>query len=164
MRRAGAPTEVRVYEEDLDGADLSIAITVARFNTLITERLLAGALEALREHGVAEERSAVAWVPGSFELADAARRLAAGGRYDAVVCLGCVIKGETDHDVYISQQAARGIAEVASATGVPAIFGLVTANSLEQALARAKEGTTNKGYEAAEAAIVMANLRRKLSS
>src|SRR3990172_9461195 len=122
---------MRTYEEDLNGADLSIAIAVARFNSLVTERLLAGALEGLRETGVADERIVVAWVPGSFELPYAAHQLASSGRYDAVVCLGCVIKGETDHDVFINQQTARGIAAVGEATGVPAIFGVLTTNSLD---------------------------------
>jgi len=154
----------QTLDEDLDGSGLSIAIAVARFNTVVTERLLAGALEGLNALGVDTTGTVIAWVPGSFELAYAAQRLAASGRFDAVICLGCVIKGETDHDQYINQQAARGIAEVSTSTGVPAIFGVLTTGSLEQALARAEEGTTNKGYEAASAAVVMANLRRKLSA
>ena len=152
----------RVLAENLDGSSLSVAVIAARFNTLVTERLLAGALEGLAERGVQPERTLVVWVPGAFELAFAARRLAENGRHDAIVCLGCVIKGETDHDRYISEQAARGIAAVGEETGVPAIFGVLTPNSLEQALARAEEGPTNKGYEAALAAVVMANLRRAL--
>jgi 6,7-dimethyl-8-ribityllumazine synthase len=150
------------YPEDLDGGSLTIAIAVSRFNTLITERLLAGAREGLAAHGVREARVTVAWVPGSFELPFAAQRFAETGRYDAVVCLGCVIKGETDHNEYINHATATGLEEVGARTGVPAIFGVVTVNSLEQALARAGEGTTNKGYEAALAAITMANLRRRL--
>ena len=149
------------YNEDLDGSGLTIAVVVSRFNSLVTERLLAGALEGLAELGVPAGRTTVAWVPGAFELPFAARRLIETG-VDAVVCLGCVIKGETDHDVYINQQVARGIAEAGEATGVPVIFGVVMTNSLEQALTRAEEGTTNQGYEAAQAAVVMANLRRKL--
>ena len=154
---------VLTLAEDLDGSGFSVAIAVARFNTLITERLLAGALEGLAELRVREDRTVVAWVPGAFELPYAAHRLAISGRYDAVVCLGCVIKGETSHDEYINQQTARGIADVSVQTGVPAIFGVVTVNNLEQALARADEGTTNKGYEAAYAAVVMAHLRRRLA-
>lgn len=154
---------VRTLEEDLDGRGLAIGIAVARFNTLITERLLAGAMEALAECGVPESRCLVAWVPGSFELAFAARRMAESGRFDAIVCLGCVIKGETDHNEYINQQAARGIAEVSEQTGVPAIFGVITPNSLEQAIARAGEGSANKGYEVTLSAIAMANLNKKLS-
>lgn len=139
-----------------------MAIVVSRFNTLVTERLLAGAIEGLSELGVSEDRMVVAWVPGSFELSYAAQRFAESGRYDAVVCLGCVIKGETDHNEYINRATARGISDVSRSTGVPAIFGLVTTNNLEQALARADEGSTNKGYEAAVAAVTMAHLKRKL--
>jgi 6,7-dimethyl-8-ribityllumazine synthase len=153
---------MQVLAEDLSGAGLSIAIVVSRFNTLVTERLLAGALEALEECGVSKTGTLVAWVPGSFELAFAARRLAESGRYDAVICLGCVIKGETDHNEYINREAARGIAEAGEATGVPAIFGVITPNNLEQALARVPEGPANKGYEVAMSAVVMANLRRRL--
>jgi 6,7-dimethyl-8-ribityllumazine synthase len=101
-------------------------------------------------------------VPGSFELAFAARRLAESGQFDVVVCLGCVIKGETDHNDYINREAARGIAQVGEDTGVPAIFGVITPNSLEQALARVPEGPANKGYEVTLSAITMANLRRRL--
>jgi 6,7-dimethyl-8-ribityllumazine synthase len=148
--------------ENLDGASLTIAIAVSRFNSLITERLLAGASNGLSAHGVPASRVTVAWVPGSFELPFAAQRFAETGRYDAVVCLGCVIKGETDHNEYINHATATGLQDVGARTGVPAIFGVVTVNSLEQALARAGEGSTNKGYEAALAAITMANLRRRL--
>jgi 6,7-dimethyl-8-ribityllumazine synthase len=151
-----------VLSEDLDGSALTIAIAVSRFNTLITERLLAGAEVGLAEHGVRAGRVKVAWVPGSFELPFAAQRFAETGRYDAVICLGCVIKGETDHNEYINHATATGLQEVGARTGVPAIFGVVTVNNLEQALARAGEGSTNKGYEAALAAITMANLRRRL--
>ncbi len=150
-------------DEDLDGSRLSIAVAVARFNTVVTERLLAGALEGLDECGVPEDCRLVAWVPGSYELAYAARRLADTGRFDAVICLGCVIKGETSHNEYINQQAARGIAEAAAATGIPAIFGVLTPDSLEQALTRVPEGPSNKGYEAALSAVIMANLSRRLT-
>lgn len=153
---------MREIPEDLDGSELWVAIVVSRFNTLVTERLLAGAREALAACGVQESRTLVAWVPGSFELPFAARRLAESGRFDAVVCLGCVIKGETEHNEYINQQAARGIAEVSEETGVAAIFGVITPDNLEQALARVPEGSANKGYEVALSAVVMGNLRRKL--
>jgi len=154
----------RTFPEDLDGSSLSIAVAVARFNSLVTERLLAGALAGLAEMGVSEERTDVVWVPGAFELPYAAQRLAESGRYDAVVCLGCVIKGETEHNEYINHATAQGLQEVSLKTGVPAIFGVLTPNSLEQALARAGEGSANKGYEAAQAAVVMANLRRKIEA
>ena len=154
---------MRTHNEDHDGSQLHVAIAVARFNTLITERLLNGAIEGLAALGVDEARVTVAWVPGTFELPFAAQRFAELGRYDAVICLGCVIKGETDHNEYINHATALALEEVGAHTGVPAIFGVVTVNSLEQALARAEDGTTNKGYESAVAAVTMANLRRKLS-
>ena len=153
---------IREHSEDLDGGALTVAIAVSRFNTLITERLLAGAIEGLASLGVREDRVTVAWVPGSFELPYAARRFAETGRFDAVICLGCVIKGETDHNEYINHATASGLEMVGQETGVPAIFGVVTTNSLEQALARADEGSTNKGWESAVAAVTMANLRRTL--
>jgi 6,7-dimethyl-8-ribityllumazine synthase len=155
-------TMIKEISEDLDGRGLAIAIAVSRFNTLITERMLAGAREALFECGVPEEACLVVWVPGSFELPFAARRLAETGRYDAVVCLGCVIKGETDHNEYINQQVARGIAAAGEETGVPVIFGVITPNNLDQALARVGEGSANKGYEVTLSAIAMANLERRL--
>jgi len=116
---------VKTYPEDLDGSDLSVAIAVARFNTLITERLLAGALEGLASLGVREEHTVVAWVPGTFELPFAAQRFAESGRHDAVICLGCVIKGETDHNEYINHATALALEDVGRQTGVPAIFAVV---------------------------------------
>jgi 6,7-dimethyl-8-ribityllumazine synthase len=148
--------------EDLDGSNVSVAIAVARFNTLITERLLTGAIEGLDALGVGVEQRVVAWVPGTFELPFAAQRFAESGRYDAVICLGCVIKGETDHNEYINHATALALEDVGRQTGVAAIFGVVTVNTLEQALARAEAGSTNKGYESAMAAVTMANLRRRL--
>jgi len=152
----------RTLTEELDGSKVRVAIAVARFNTLITERLLAGALEGLDALGVNAEQRVVAWVPGSFELPYAAQRLAETQRYDAVICLGCVIKGETDHNQYINQATALALQDVSRETGVPAIFKIITADTLEQALARSGEGTSNWGYEGAQTAVIMANLRREL--
>ena len=154
---------MRTFVEDLNGSNLSIAIAVSRFNSQVTERLLAGALQSISEVGTSLERTIVAWVPGAFELPYAAKRMAESGSFDAVVCLGCVIKGETDHNEYINQQASRGIADVAALTGIPVIFGVITPNNLEQALARSGEGPKNKGYEAVRAGVTMANLRRHLA-
>ena len=148
----------RTFEGKLSGQGLSLAIVVSRFNRLVTERLLAGAQDALARHGVDPEKVDVAWVPGSLELPLAARRLAEHGRYDAVVCLGAVIRGETSHFEYVASQAAAGISRVALDTGVPTIFGVITANTLEQALDRAGGKAGNKGYEAVVTAIEMANL------
>ena len=151
------------FNENLDGSGLRVAIAVSRFRSVITERMLAGAMEGLTELGVDDESVTVAWVPGSFELSFSARRFAETGKFDAVICIGCVIKGETDHNEYINNQAARGIAEISEQTGVPCIFGVITPNNFEQALARAGEGTTNKGYEAAVTGVVMANLKKRLA-
>lgn len=149
--------------ENTNGTGLRIAIAVSRFRSVITERMLAGALEALTEFGVDDESVTVAWVPGSFELPFAARRFAESGNFDAVLCIGCVIKGETDHNEYINNQVARGVAEISEQLSVPCIFGVITPNNFDQALARAGEGTANKGYEAAVTGIVMANLKKRLA-
>jgi 6,7-dimethyl-8-ribityllumazine synthase len=141
---------------------LSIAIVVARFNELVTRALLSGAEDGLARHGVEPEGVDVAWVPGSFEIPVTARKLAESGRYQAVVCLGAVIRGETPHFDQVANQASSGIARVALDTGVPVIFGIITADTLEQALERAGGKMGNKGYDAAVAAIEMANLMRGL--
>jgi 6,7-dimethyl-8-ribityllumazine synthase len=148
----------RTFEGNLSGQGLSLAIVVSRFNRLVTERLLAGARDALARHGVDQEKVDVAWVPGSLELPLAARRLAEHGRYDAIVCLGAVIRGETPHFEYVASQAVAGISRVALDSGVPTIFGVLTANTLEQALDRAGGKAGNKGYDAVVTAIEMANL------
>jgi 6,7-dimethyl-8-ribityllumazine synthase len=148
----------RTLEGSLSGQGLSLAIVVSRFNRLVTERLLAGAHDAIGRHGVDQEKVDVAWVPGALELPLAARRLAERGRYDAIVCLGAVIRGETPHFDYVASQAAAGISRVALDTGVPTIFGVITANTLEQALDRAGGKAGNKGYDAVITAIEMANL------
>ena len=153
----------RTYEGDLRGQGLSLAIVVSRFNRLVTDRLLAGAREALEGHGVDMAKVDVAWVPGSFEIPLMARKFAASGRYQAVICLGAVIRGETSHFDYVAGEAARGIGQVAAETGVPTIFGVITANTLEQALERAGGKVGNKGYDAAVTTIEMANLLKSAS-
>ena len=150
------------FEGRLWGEGLSIAVVVARFNELVTRALLSGAEDGLARHGVEPEGVDVAWVPGSFEIPVAARKLAESGRYQAVVCLGAVIRGETPHFDQVANQASSGIARVALDTGVPVIFGIITADTLEQALERAGGKMGNKGYDAAVAAIEMANLMRGL--
>jgi 6,7-dimethyl-8-ribityllumazine synthase len=141
---------------------LSIAIVVARFNELVTRPLLSGAQDGLARHGVEPEDVDVAWVPGSFEIPVTARMLAESGRYQAVICLGAVIRGETPHFDHVANQASSGIGRVALDTGLPVIFGIITADTLEQALERAGGKMGNKGYDAAVAAIEMANLMRGL--
>lgn len=150
------------FQGELHGAGLRLALVVSRFNEVVTSRLLAGARSALERHGVHEDDVDVAWVPGAFELPLAARRLAESRRYDAVVCLGAVIRGETPHFLYVASEAARGVADVARDTGVPAIFGVITSDTLEQALERAGGKAGNKGYDAVLSAIEMANLLRRL--
>ena len=147
-------------EPNLDGSGLSIAVVVARFNEAITSRLLNGALDAVRRYGVSEHD--VYWVPGSFELPVAAKHLAEGGRFDAVVCLGAVIRHETDHYLHIATQAAAGIQRVTLDSGVPCTFGVLTCDNDEQALARSGGNRGNKGFEAVESAIEMTNLIRSL--
>ena len=149
---------------ELNGEGLRIAVVVSRFNEEVTSRMLAGARAALDEHGVAEDGIDVAWVPGALELPLAARKLAESRRYDAIVCLGAVIRGETPHFAYVAGAASRGIADVGRDTGVPAVFGVVTPNNLEQALERAGGNKGNKGYDAVLTAIEMANLLRQLQS
>src|SRR3972149_2003836 len=134
------------------------AIVVSRFNEFITSKLLAGAIDALKLHGCAEDAITCVHVPGAFELPFMAKKLAESGLYDAVICLGCVIRGQTPHFEYIAGQAARGIAEVGLATGVPTAFGVITADTLEQAVERAGAKSGNKGVDAAVSAIELVNL------
>jgi len=152
----------QTYEGELTGTGLRFGIVVSRFNEFITTRLLAGATDALRRHGVAEADIDVAWVPGSFEIPLVAQRMAASGRYDAVICLGAVIRGATAHFDYVAGGAATGVARAALDTGVPVIFGILTTDTIEQAMERAGTKAGNKGAEAAMAAIEMANLLREL--
>jgi len=138
------------------------AIVVGRFNEFITSKLLAGAVDALKRHGTADESITVVHVPGAFELPFMAKKLAESGLYEAVICLGCVIRGQTPHFEYVAGQAARGIAEVGLATGVPTTFGVITADTLEQAVERAGAKAGNKGVDAALSAIELVNLLRQL--
>jgi len=152
------------FQGELSGAGLRIAIVVSRFNEAITSRLLAGAREALAQHDVRDEDVDVTWVPGAFELPLVALTLAERRRYDAVVCLGAVIRGETPHFDYVAGEAARGIGQVARDTGVPTVFGVITPDTMEQAEARAGGKKGNKGHDAAVNAIEMANLLRQLQA
>lgn len=147
-----------------DARGLRIAIVVARFNDFVTTRLLAGAREALTVAGLTDAAIDVVWVPGAFEVAAAARQVALARRPAAVVCLGCVIRGGTPHFDYICQAAAQGITAAALETGVPMAFGILTTDSVEQAVERAPVGPANKGYEAAQAAVEMATLFRALET
>jgi 6,7-dimethyl-8-ribityllumazine synthase len=146
---------------NLDGSGVSLSIVVARFNEAITSRLLEGARQAIERCGVRHHD--IFWVPGSFELPLAAKRLAESGRYDAIVCLGAVVRHETDHYLHVSTQAAAGIQRAALDTGVPCIFGVLTCDTEEQALARSGGARRNAGSDAVEAAIEMANLLRGMA-
>ena len=152
----------RILRGDRNGAGLRVAVAISRFNEHITRRLLAGALSALSKCGVTEESVDVAWVPGAYDLPIAAQALARSGRYDAVVCLGCVIKGETTHDRYVAFGAAAGLMQVSLGTSVPLTFGVLTTQSLEQAEARSGGAHGNKGEDAAVAAVEMAALLRRI--
>ncbi len=145
---------------DLAGKGLRLAIVVSRFNSFITERLLSGALDALTRAGADEKKVEVVRVPGSFEIPVAAKTLAQSGRYDAVITLGCIIRGETQHFDFISAEVTRGIQLAALETGVPISFGVLTTDTLEQAVDRAGAKSGNKGAEVALAAVEMANLLR----
>ena len=144
----------------LQASPLRVAIVVSQYNAFVTDRLRDGALAALKQAGV--DRIEVLPVPGAYEIAQGARRAAATGRFDAVVCLGCVIRGETAHFEYIASAAAHGIMQASADTGVPMSFGVLTTDSVEQALARAAVGPDGKGWEAATAAIEMAEMFRRL--
>ena len=146
------------FEGAPGGGGRRIAVIAARFNEVVTSRLVQGALDGLRHRGVADEDVDVAWVPGAFEIPLVAQRLAASGDYDAVICLGAVIRGDTAHFELVAEEAARGIGEVARATGVPVIFEVLATEDLAQAEARAGGAHGNKGWEAAQAALEMAAL------
>ena len=146
----------------LQGKGLMIAVVVSRFNEFITSRLLEGAKSAFAEHGVREQDVAVAWVPGSFEIPLIAKKFAGSSEWDAVVCLGAVIRGETDHYDHVANQAASGVKDVSLATGIPVTFGVLTTDTVELAEARSGGEQGNIGFNAAVAAIEMANLIKAL--
>jgi 6,7-dimethyl-8-ribityllumazine synthase len=151
-----------VFEGDLIGSGLKVGIVVSRFNELLSNRLLSGAEDALARHGVEESDVDVAWVPGSFEIPLVAKRLAVSGRYDAVVALGVVIRGGTPHFDYVASEVSKGIAKAAIDSGVPVSFGVVTADTIEQAVERAGTKQGNKGWDAALSALEMANLLKQV--
>lgn len=152
----------RVFEGHLVGTDLKVGIVVGRFNEFITSKLLGGAEDALRRHGVKEEDVSVAWVPGVFEIPVVAQRMAKSGKYDAVITLGTVIRGATPHFEYVSGEVAKGVANIALNEGLPVIFGVLTTDTIEQAIERAGTKAGNKGWEAATAAIEMASLFKNM--
>lgn len=152
----------RNLQGQLTVTGLRFAIVASRFNEFITSRLLAGALDALKRHGCEDEDVTVVYVPGAFEIPFIAKKLAESKAFDAVVCLGCVIRGQTPHFDYVAGESAKGIAHVALATGVPTVYGVLTTDTLEQAIDRAGAKAGNKGYDAALGAIELANLIKLL--
>lgn len=152
-----------VYEGHLVSKGLKYAIVVGRFNEFISSKLLAGALDALKRHGAEDSEVEIAWVPGAFEIPLIAQKLAESGKYDAVMTLGAVIRGSTPHFDYVCNEVAKGVAAISLKTGVPTIFGVLTTDSIEQAVERAGTKAGNKGWDAATTAIEMANLTRAIS-
>lgn len=153
---------MKVYEGKLTAESVKIGIVCARFNEFITSRLLGGALDGLKRRGVDDDDVSVAWVPGAFEIPIVAKRMAKSGRYDAVICLGAVIRGSTSHYDYVCSEVSKGIAAVELETGVPVMFGVLTTENIEQAIERAGSKAGNKGSECAEGAIEMVNLLREI--
>jgi 6,7-dimethyl-8-ribityllumazine synthase len=152
-----------ILEGKLDAKKMRFALVVSRTNDFVSHRLLAGAEDCLERHGAGPEARTVVWVPGSWELPLAAQRLAASGKHDAVIALGTLIRGETPHFDHLSAEVAKGLTQVALQTGVPVIFGVLTTDSLEQAIDRAGSKSGNKGWEAALAAIEMVSLFRQMA-
>lgn len=155
---------MKIYEGQLVARDFRFALVVSRFNEFISNRLLAGCLDALKRHEASEDRIEIIWVPGAFEIPLMAQKAAASGRYDAVICLGAVIRGSTPHFNYVASEAAKGVAKVSLDTGVPVIFGVITSDTIEQAIERAGTKVGNKGWDAALSAIEMASLNHAFSS
>ena len=153
---------MRVFEGKLISEELKFGIVVGRFNEFIGSKLLSGALDALKRHGVNNEDIDVAWVPGAFEIPLVAKKMAKTKKYDAIICLGAVIRGATPHFDYVSNEVTKGIANVSLSTELPIIFGILTTDTIEQAIERAGTKAGNKGYDAAITAIEMANLLKKI--
>ncbi len=153
-----------VYEGKLDAKGLKIGIVAGRFNEFISNKLLGGTMDALVRHGMDENSVDVAWVPGAFEIPLAAKQMAKSGKYDAVICLGCIIRGATPHFDYVAAEASKGIAMVSLETDCPVAFGVLTTETIEQAIERAGTKAGNKGWDAALAAIEMVNLLKELQS
>ena len=152
----------KVYEGKLVAQGLRFGVIVARFNEFITGKLLSGAMDALERHGAEKEDIEIAWVPGAYEIPLVAKKMALSNKYDAVICLGTVIRGSTPHFDYVCAEVSKGVAHVGLETGVPTIFGVLTTETIEQAIERAGTKAGNKGFDAAISAIEMANLLRQI--
>ena len=153
---------MKIYEGKLSADGIKVGIVAARFNEFITSKLLSGALDCLKRENVAESDIEVAWVPGAFEIPLIASRMAASGRYDAVICLGAVIRGNTSHYDYVCNEVSKGVAQVGLSSGIPVLFGIVTTENIEQAIERAGTKAGNKGFECGVGAIEMVNVLRQL--
>ena len=155
--------EIRILEGKLVAPEgMKAAVIASRFNEIIVNKLLGGAVDGLVRHGVEEENITAVWVPGAFEIPTAAAKLAKSGKYHAVICVGAVIRGETSHYDYVCSEVSKGIAQVSLSTGVPVLFGVITTENIEQAIARAGRKAGNKGYDCALSAIEMVNLMAQL--
>lgn len=153
---------MKKLEGNVIGTGLKIGIVAARFNEFIVSKLVSGAQDALVRHGVEEDDISVAWVPGAFEIPVMAKKMAESGKYDAVICLGAVIRGATSHYDYVCAEVSKGIASVSLETGIPVMFGVVTTDNIEQAIERAGTKAGNKGYDCALGAIEMINLAKQM--
>lgn len=153
---------MRILEGSFAAKNMKIGIVAARFNEFITSKLVSGALDGLKRHEVSEEDIDIAWVPGAFEIPLVASKMAQSGKYDAVICLGAVIRGSTSHYDYVCNEVSKGIAQVSLSAGVPVLFGVLTTENIEQAIERAGTKSGNKGYECACGAIEMVNLLHQL--
>ncbi|MCI9533786.1 MAG: 6,7-dimethyl-8-ribityllumazine synthase [Lachnospiraceae bacterium] len=155
--------EIRILEGKLVAPEgMKAAVIASRFNEIVVNKLLGGAVDGLVRHGVEEENITAVWVPGAFEIPTAAAKLAKSGKYHAVICVGAVIRGETSHYDYVCSEVSKGIAQVSLSTGVPVLFGVITTENIEQAIARAGSKAGNKGYDCALSAIEMVNLMAQL--
>lgn len=154
---------MKTYEGKLVSQDIKVGIVVARFNEFITSKLLGGAIDGLKRENVKEEDIEVAWVPGAFEIPLIAKKMADSKKYDAVICLGAVIRGATSHYDYVCAEVSKGVAQVSLNAGIPVMFGILTTDTIEQAVERAGTKAGNKGFECAQGAIEMVNLIRELN-
>ena len=155
---------MHVFEGKLVSETIRVGIVAARFNEFITSKLLGGALDGLKRHGVSEDEIDVAWVPGAFEIPLIASKMAKSGKYDAVICLGAVIRGSTTHYDYVCAEVSKGVAQVALSSDIPVMFGVLTTENIEQAIERAGTKAGNKGFDCAEGAIEMVNLIRSIEA
>jgi 6,7-dimethyl-8-ribityllumazine synthase len=153
---------MKVHKGYLDASGRKFTIVVSRFNEFITQKLLEGALDCLRRHGAGEEDLEVVWVPGAFEIPYVAKKIAEGGSCDGIICLGAVIRGATPHFDYVAGEVSKGVARIALETGMPTVYGVITADSIEQAVERAGTKVGNRGFDAALATIELVDLYRKL--